>query len=136
MIGLDTNALLRLLTEDDAAQAAAVRERLAKLDSLPESVLLNHVVLVETLWTLRRLYGFERSSLLGLLEQLLSASTFCFEDRATVSQATALFARSTADFSDCLIAVQNARLGCDNTVTFDKNMGGLPQVQVLRGKMG
>jgi predicted nucleic-acid-binding protein len=136
MIGLDTNALLRLLTEDDAAQAAAVRERLAKLDSLPESVLLNHVVLVETLWTLRRLYGFERSSLLGLLEQLLSASTFCFEDRATVSQATALFARSTADFSDCLIAVQNARLGCDTTVTFDKNMGGLPQVEVLRGKVG
>lgn len=136
MIGLDTNALLRLLTEDDAAQAAAVRKRLAKLDAVPESVLLNHVVLVETLWTLRKLYGFERTNLLGLLEQLLSTSTFCFEDRATVSQAAALYANSAADFSDCLIAVQNARLGCDVTVTFDKGMGGLPQVEVLRTKAG
>ena len=40
MIGLDTNALLRLLTDDDAAQAELVRNRLAALDATPESVLL------------------------------------------------------------------------------------------------
>jgi predicted nucleic-acid-binding protein len=138
MIGLDTNALLRLLTEDDAAQAAQVRKRLAPLDSVAESVLLNNIVLVETLWTLRRLYGFERAQLQGLLGQMLSASTFRFEDRATVSQATDLYCNASngsADFSDCLIAVQNARLGCDVTVTFDKGMSALPQVQVLRSKL-
>jgi predicted nucleic-acid-binding protein len=134
VIGLDTNALIRLLTEDDAGQAAAVRKRLAALDAVAESVLLNNVVLVETLWTLRRLYGFERAALLGLLEQLLSASTFCFEDRTTVSQAVSLFASSAADFSDCLIASQNARLGCETTITFDKAMGTLPQVELLRAK--
>ena len=137
MIGLDTNALLRLLTEDDAVQAAQVRKRLAPLDSVAESVLLNNIVLVETLWTLRRLYGFERPQLQGLLGQLLSASTFSFEDRATVSRATDLYcdaANGAADFSDCLIAVQNARLGCDTTVTFDKGMVALPKVEVLRTK--
>ena len=131
MIGLDTNALIRLLTEDDAAQAAAVRKRLASLDDIPESVLLNNVVLVETLWTLRKLYGFERAALQELLEQLLSARTFCFEHRNTVTKAVAMFASSTADFSDCLIACQNERLGCDCTVTFDKAMGGWPQVELL-----
>lgn len=131
MIGLDTNALIRLLTEDDAVQAAAVRKRLAPLDDTAESVLLNNVVLVETLWTLRRVYGFERAALQDLLEQLLSARTFCFEDRAAVSHAAALFTQSSADFSDCLIAVQNASLGCDCTVTFDKAMGTLPQVELL-----
>lgn len=134
MIGLDTNALIRLLTEDDAAQAASVRKRLAPLDAVAESVLLNNVVLVETLWTLRRVYGFERTTLRDLLEQLLSARTFCFEDRTTITQATALFANSAADFSDCLIATQNAKLGCDCTVTFDKAMSALPKVEVLRVK--
>jgi predicted nucleic-acid-binding protein len=137
MIGLDTNALLRLLTEDDIAQAAQVRKRLAALDSVAESVLLNNIVLVETLWTLRRLYGFERAQLQDLLGQLLSASTFCFEDRATVSRATELFcdaSKGSADFSDCLIAVQNTRLGCNATVTFDKGMSALPQVEVLHAK--
>ena len=134
MIGLDTNALLRLLTDDDAAQAELVRNRLAALDATPESVLLNNVVLVETLWTLRRLYGFERSELQDLMEQLLSASTFCFENRQVVAQASKLFQSSTADFSDCLIAAQNAALGCESTVTFDKAMTGLPGVELLSVK--
>ena len=134
MIGLDTNALIRLLVEDDAAQAAAVRKRLAPLDNLAESVLLNNIVLVETLWTLRRAYQFERAALLGLLGQLLSAKTFGFEDRTTVALATEQFASSSADFSDCLIAAQNARLGCDTTVTFDKGMSSLPKVELLRSK--
>ena len=134
MIGLDTNALLRLLTDDDAAQGALVRKRLAALDGVPESVLLNNVVLVETLWTLRKAYGFERSELQSLLEQLLSASTFCFENRQVVTQATKLFQASAADFSDCLIAAQNTALGCEATVTFDKAMAGLPQVELLRAK--
>lgn len=134
MIGLDTNALLRLLTDDDATQAALVRKRLAALDAMPESVLLNNVVLVETLWTLRKAYGFERSELQSLLEQLLSASTFCFENRQVVTQAAKLFQSSAADFSDCLIAAQNSALGCAATVTFDKAMAGLPQVELLRAK--
>lgn len=137
MIGLDTNALLRLLTEDDTAQAAQVRKRLAALDNVAESVLLNNIVLVEALWTLRRVYGFERAQLHDLLGQLLSVSTFCFEDRTTVSRATALYcepSNGSVDFSDCLIAAQNARLGCDTTVTFDKGMSGLPGVEVMRSK--
>ena len=98
MIGLDTNALLRLLTDDDAAQAELVRNRLAALDATPESVLLNNVVLVETLWTLRRLYDFERSELQDLMEQLLSASTFCFENRQVVIQASKLFSQARLIF--------------------------------------
>jgi predicted nucleic-acid-binding protein len=134
MIGLNTNALLRLLTDDDAAQAELVRKRLAALDATPESVLLNKVVLVKTLRTLRKLYGFERSELQDLMEQLLSVSTFCFENRQVLANASKLFQSSSADFSNCLIAAQNAALGCESTVTFDKGMGGLPGVELLRIK--
>ena len=132
MIGLGTNALLRLLTEDDAAQAAVVRKRLAALDSTPESVMLNNTVLVETIWTLPRLYNFERGELQNLMEQLLSASTFCFDNREVVAQASALFQSSSADFSDCLNVAQNMALGCETTVTFDKAMGGLLGVELMQ----
>lgn len=134
MIGLDTNALLRLLTDDDAAQATLVRHRLAALDAVPESVLLNNVVLVETIWTLRKAYGYDRSEMQSLVEQLLSVSTFCFENRQVVAQASVLFQSSAADFSDCLIVAQNSALGCESTVTFDKGMAGLPLAELLRAK--
>ena len=51
------------------------------LHALPESVLINHVVLVETLWTLRRLYGYDRQVQTDVLGHLLAALTFRFEDR-------------------------------------------------------
>lgn len=131
MIGLDTNALIRLLTQDDPAQAARVAQRLEPFDTVPESVLLNNIVLVETLWTLRRVYGFDRKAMQDLLAQLLSAQTFRFENREVTSKAAALFSSTAADFSDCLIAVQNAHMGCDLTLSFDKAMAKLPQVVVL-----
>ncbi len=132
MIGIDTNVLLRLLTEDDAAQAATVQRLLAPLDAVPESVLINDIVLVETLWTLRRLYGFDRAGQAEVLGHLLSALTFRFEDRDVLSQALKAFTGSSADFSDCLIAAKNTRWGCESTATFDRVMGTLAGVAMLK----
>ncbi len=132
MIGIDTNVLLRLLTEDDAAQAAAVQRRLAPLDAVPEAVLINDIVLVETLWTLRRLYGFDRAGQAEVLGHLLSALTFRFEDREVLSHALKGFTESSADFSDCLIAAKNTRWGCESTATFDRSMATLAGVVLLR----
>lgn len=80
------------------------------------------------------MYNFERSELQNLLEQLLSASTFCFENREVVEQTNALFQSSAADFTDCLIVEQNSALGCETTVTFDKAMGSLLRVELLQVK--
>jgi len=131
MIGIDTNVLVRLLTQDDPVQAEAAHRRLGPLDAVAESVLLNDIVLVETLWVLRRLYGHDRQTQIDVLGHLLSALTFCFENRDVVTQAARHFADSTADFSDCLIAAKNASLGCDVTATFDHAMAKLPGVELL-----
>lgn len=132
MIGIDTNVLLRLLTEDDAAQAAAVQRLLAPLDAVPEAVLINDIVLVETLWTLRHLYGFDRAGQADVLGHLLSAVTFRFEDREVLSHALKAFTESPADFSDCLIAAKNTCWGCESTATFDRSMASLAGVTVLK----
>ena len=132
MIGIDTNILVRLLTDDDPAQAEAVRRLLTPLDTVAESVVNNDIVLVETLWTLHRLYGFDRQTQLDVLNQLLSALTFRFENRDLVTQAVRLFAHSSADFSDCLIATKNTGMGCEYTATFDQAMGKLKGVELLK----
>lgn len=131
MIGIDTNILVRLLTDDDPAQAGAVRRLLTPLDAVAESVVINDIVLVETLWTLHRLYGFDRQTQLDVLNRLLSALTFRFENRDLVTQAVRLFAHSNADFSDCLIAAKNTGMGCEYTATFDQAMGKLKGVELL-----
>lgn len=71
-----------------------MRKRLAALDDVAESVLLSNIVLVEALWTLRRLYGFERAQLQDLLGQLWSARTFVLK---TGQSSAALLNCSPAD---------------------------------------
>lgn len=131
MIGLDTNALIRLVVADDPAQFTAIQKRLQSVDALAESVALNDVVLVEALWTLRRVYGFERADLQALLAKLLATHTFKFENREVLKQATGWYSTTPADFADCLIAAKYAELGCETTVTFDRGMKALPMVEVL-----
>jgi len=94
VIGLDTHALLRLLTDDDAAQAELVRNRLAALDATPESVLLNNVVLVETLWTLRRLYDFERSELQDLMSNCCQPAPFALKTAKSLPRPPSFFSQA------------------------------------------
>ena len=105
---------------------------LEPLDAVPEAVLINDIVLVETLWTLKRLYGIDRAGQASVLGHLLSALTFRFEDREVLSQALALFNESSADFSDCLIAAKNTRWGCESTATFDRSMAALDGVALVK----
>jgi len=67
MTGVDTNMVVRLLTEDEANQAAKARALFER-----DTVLLTKTVLLETEWVLRSLYAFERlriaESLISLLE--------------------------------------------------------------------
>jgi len=57
MIGLDTNVLVRYLTQDDPKQAA--RATRVVEEELSENVpgFIGLMVLVETVWVLQRLYG-------------------------------------------------------------------------------
>ena len=51
-VAIDTNVLIRYLTEDDEAQAAAA----AKIIEAASAVLVSTLVLAETTWVVRRAY--------------------------------------------------------------------------------
>lgn len=120
MIGFDTNVLVRLLVNDDAAQAQAVRRLLEPINDTPEAVFISDLVIVETLWVLKARYGMDKPALAGVIDLLLSVKTFAFEHRATLEHAANAFRHGKAGFADCLIVARHRRLGCQHTVTFDK----------------
>jgi len=131
MIGFDTNVLVRLLVNDDAAQAQAVRGLLEPIDDTPEAVFLSDLVIVEALWVLKARYGQDKAALAGVIDLLLSVKTFAFEHRPTLEQAVTAFRNGKAGFADCLIAARNSRLGCDYTVSFDRALARHPGVRLL-----
>jgi predicted nucleic-acid-binding protein len=131
MIALDTNVLLRLLLSDDAAQSRKARQEIESVEAQGEAILLNDVVIAETVWTLRGKYNTTKPDLLRMLRAVFDTASFAFESRPILVDALARYELSPADFPDCLIAAKNAAAGCTHTATFDRAMRGLPAVKLL-----
>ena len=131
MIAIDTNVLLRLLAADDVAQGERARVAVARAEASGEPVLVNDVVLAETMWTMARYYKRPRRELIDLAHGLLDATAFAFERRAQLEEAVHLFEHSAADFSDCLIVAKNKGAGCRATLTFDAECLKLPSAAPL-----
>jgi predicted nucleic-acid-binding protein len=127
MIGLDSNVLVRYLTQDDPVQSKKASQVVEAALRSGESLYLNHVVMCELNWVLARAYDYDRAELADAMDKILSAAQFQFEDKNSLWQALAGFRQSGADFADCLIGAKNVGAGCASTLTFDKRAGGLPQ---------
>lgn len=117
MIGLDTNVLVRYLTQDDLTQArraTAVIERLTEEDRGYVSV----VVIAELSWVLRTVYQVDRQELTRIVRALLAARELHIEQAEAVRRALAQ-TDTGADLADALIAQLSQQAGCEYTLTFD-----------------
>ena len=119
MIGLDTNILVRYITQDDSKQAQLAN---ALMDNLDENSLgfVSMVTVVELSWVLETSYSFSREQFTAVMQTLLSVDTIKLDNAVSVASAVRAYSSSKADFSDCLIERLCASAGCSKTMTFDR----------------
>jgi predicted nucleic-acid-binding protein len=109
--GLDTNVLVRYLTQDDPVQAHKANELFAGSAARGERLHIDVVVLCELVWVLLGAYGFSRDAVGETLEKMLDTALLSFDDKDTVRRAVAEFRHGKADFADYLIGLRNRRVG-------------------------
>ena len=132
MIALDTNLLVRLLTNDDPRQAAKV-EAWLKGNATPKTpAYVDHVVLCELGWVLERSYGYDRAEVHAALAALLEQDHLKVESPGLVRQALMMYADGPADFSDYLLAVRAQAAGYSPVLTLDKKAAKTATHQLLR----
>ena len=129
MIGLDTNVLVRYLTQDDPAQFAKAAAFIDAASEREEQFLINTPVLCELVWVLAAVYDYSREEIAQALEQIFTTAQFEIERLDEARQALGDFRSSKADFSNALIGRINRSLGAKHTVTFDR---GLKAVETFR----
>jgi predicted nucleic-acid-binding protein len=117
---LDTNLLVRLLTNDDMAQAARVEAWLVAHATPQLPAYVDHLVLCELGWVLERSYGYSRKHVHDALAALLEYDVLGVEAPALVRQALQWFADGPADFSDYLLAARTRSAGCSTVLTLDR----------------
>jgi len=120
MIGVDTNILVRFLTQDDAAQAVRVDRLFEKALASNERIHIDDVVLCELAWVLGAAYGRTRAEITDALEELTAASQVSLSDRGRVREAVARYRAGPGGLADYLIGLRNRAEGCTATATFDR----------------
>ena len=120
MIGLDTNILVRYLTQDDPHQAALATQILEEELTDDDQGFIGLVVLVETVWVLRRLYKASPEEIRETINDLLGSRNIVVENRHVVAQAVAMSEKNAGDFADAIIAASALNEGCRKIVSFDR----------------
>ncbi len=131
MIGLDTNVLVRYLTQDEPLQAAKATAVIESLSAdLPGFIPI--VSLVELVWVLTGCYGTTKDRVADVVETILRTKELTVEGADVVWQALHCYQRGKqADFADCLIERSAHAALCDHTITFDRKAASVAGMRLI-----
>lgn len=114
MISIDTNVLVRLVTNDDPRQANRAR---ALIEA--NEILLTSTVLLESEWVLRAGYGFSCEQILQAFRNVLGLPQVQIESAEAIDRAFVWWA-SGLDFADALHAALSE--SAQQFATFDSKL--------------
>jgi len=130
--GLDTNVVIRLLTDDDPAQRRAALRFGAGLGR-EYYAFLSLVGILELDWALRSKLGFTKPDVVKAVGKLLKTRGVTVEHHNLVVKVLRLVENNNADFADALIACRSIEEGCDSIKTFDvKAARKVPGMELLQ----
>jgi predicted nucleic-acid-binding protein len=132
MKGLDTNVLVRYLTQDDPKQSVLATREIEGAAARGEKLLLQPLVLCEMVWVLESAYHLPKADILKALERILRTAQFELADKEILWMALNDYRPGKGDFSDYYLGRVNQKDGAEKTLTFDRALKDEPRFQVLR----
>jgi predicted nucleic-acid-binding protein len=120
MIGLDTNVIVRYLTQDDSIQSPKATKLIERGLTEANPGFVSVVAMAETAWVLERIYGLTAKELGATIERMLEVDVLVVEREQEVFTAMVAVKEDRGSFADALIGALGTRMGCSHTVTFDQ----------------
>jgi len=120
MTGLDTNILVRYLTQDDPIQSRKATEIIERSLSVENPGFVSVVTTAETVWVLDRAYGFSSRDIAVVIERMLQVEVLVIQHEQEVFAAMIALKQGRSSFADALIAELGVEVGCIHTLTFDQ----------------
>jgi predicted nucleic-acid-binding protein len=120
MIGLDTNIIVRYLTQDDPVQSRRAEEIIEHTLSEDNPGFISLVTIAETAWVLERTYHQSNREIVRSIEMMLQADSLLIQNEQEVFTAMVALKIGAGTFADALIAALGQWAGCASTLTFDK----------------
>ncbi len=130
MIGVDTNVIIRFLTQDDPKQSSLANAFFESLTADAPGFIAREVM-VEVVWVLERAYKLPLERIVAAIEGLLSARELVVETADCTGRALGLYREGQAGFADAMIILGCLDAGASRVVTFDRKAAGIAGGQLL-----
>jgi predicted nucleic-acid-binding protein len=131
MNALDTNILIRYLTQDDPFQSRKAIELIERRFTPQRPGFISLITMAETVWVLGSVYELSGREIADTVERLLQADTLAVQNEQQVFTAMVAMRQGAGAFADALIGALGAWAGCDSTLTFDKKALRLAGFELL-----
>ena len=117
---IDTNLLIRFLTEDDPEKAKAVETLLGKAGKGEIRILIPSVVIAELVWVLKSFYDMQTGEISELVGAVLNTPGLDTQDKSILREALKTFERKGIDFVDAWILEFARDRNIKTVYTFDR----------------
>ena len=117
---IDTNLLVRYLTDDDPQKAKAVDVLLNRAAKGELRILIPSIVVAELVWVLESSYKMIVDEIAKLVEAILNTPGIDVQDKRIIKAALSLYRTKEIDLIDAWIIEFAKAKGANRIYTFDK----------------
>ena len=128
---VDTNVLVRLVTQDDAQQAQAVDRLLARHAKNGDVLFVPITVVLELEWVLRAKLGQGKADFIQTMAALLGMLELSFESEGALEQALVDYQEGVADFGEYIHLALSRKQAALPFWTFDRKAAKAVGAKVL-----
>jgi predicted nucleic acid-binding protein len=126
---VDANVILRFLTGDPPEMAAQARALFAAVEQGAVALVLDEIILAETVWVLSSFYHHAAADIARTLQQLLDHPGLEASGKTGLLQALNVFGSQNVDFADALVSVHMQQQGIPDIYSFDRHFDRLPGIR-------
>ncbi len=117
---IDTNLLVRYLTDDEPQKAKAVDALLNSAGKGEIKILIPSIVIAELVWVLESFYKMTADDITGLVEAILNTPGVDTQDKSVIKASLKLYRSKKIDLIDAWIIEFAKFKGANRIYTFDK----------------
>jgi len=117
---IDTNLLVRYLTEDDPDKAQSVETLLIKAGKGEIKIVIPSVIIAELIWVLESYYKMEAGEISQLVGSILNTPGIDTQDKNILREALKIYENKGTDFVDAWIVEFARQRNIKTIYTFDK----------------
>jgi len=117
---IDTNLLVRYLTDDEPQKAKAVDALLNSAAKGELKILIPSIVIAELVWVLESFYKMMSDDITGLVEAILNTPGVDTQDKSVIKAALKIYRSKKIDLIDAWIIEFAKAKGAKRIYTFDR----------------